>query len=256
MRNVVECRSLCKVYKLGWWSNRHVHALRDINWSVQSGERWVILGPNRAGKSTLLRLIVSLLQPTSGYIYRFGESANKLATLARVGYVGENALLPPHWSVEGLVRWSGFLHGLRGTRLLQRVACTLEQFDLRPYAAARIRQLSRGIRQRVAIALAWCHQPELIVLDEPFDGLDASARGHLQEMLFSSSSPTVTYILATHQHAFACAWATHVLVLDNGIQRYCGPINHCGLDCTSLAVQNVKESERQFFQSKVPCDVS
>ncbi len=253
MTNILECRSLCKVYKSGWWSNRRVYALRDINWSVQSGERWVILGPNRAGKSTLLRLIVSLLQPTSGHIYRFGESATKLATLARIGYVSENALLPAHWSVESLLRWSGFLHGLRGTRLLQKVACTLEQFDLRHYAAARIRQLSRGIRQRVALALAWCHQPELIVLDEPFDGLDTSAREHLQQMLFSPSSLTVTYIVATHQHAFARGWATHALVLNNGIQRYCGPIDHCGLDCMSLIIQNVNENDPEFSQSKVPC---
>jgi len=254
MTSIVECRSLCKVYKSGWWSSRSVYALRDINWSVQSGERWVILGPNRAGKSTLLRLIVSLLQPTSGHIYRFGESATKLATLGRVGYVSENALLPAHWSVEGLVRWSGFLHGLRGARLLQRVRSTLEQFDLRHYAVSGIRQLSRGIRQRVALALAWCHQPELIVLDEPFDGLDSSSRVRFQEILSTPLSPTTTYILATHQHDFVRGWATHALVLDNGIQRYCGPISHYDWERTPVVTTNNNENDLQLSQRRTLCD--
>lgn len=227
MSVIVECQALTKTYKCGWFRRHRILALRALTWNVRSGERWAILGPNRAGKSTLLRLLVSLVRPTAGVLYRLGKPAYRVETLQQVGYVSEHANLPAYWTLEGLLRWSGILHGLTGSSLDKRVATMLDEFDLVGYSSLRVGQLSRGLRQRLALALAWLHQPPLLILDEPFDGLDNSGQKRLMELMNSTSLLTVTYILATHDWAFARGWASHALVLEKGELRYCGPIEYC-----------------------------
>jgi len=229
-------------------------ALRALTWSVRSGERWAILGPNRAGKSTLLKLLVSLVRPTAGVIYRLGKPAHRIETLQQVGYVSENASLPAHWTVAGLLRWSGILHGLMGSTLDKRVATMLDAFELGGYGPVRVGQLSRGLRQRLALALAWLHQPPLLILDEPFDGLDNSGQKRLMELMDSASWPTVTYILATHDWAFARAWAGHALVLNNGQVCYCGPMERCSWEYSWQITSGSEKLLATVSDSrKVPC---
>jgi len=149
-------------------------AVDNVSLEVETGEIMGLLGPNGSGKTTILRILTGYLRPTAGTarvagfdIVREGRAARR-----RVGYVPEDAPLYPHMRVNEFLVFMGRLRGLDGERLRDRLAFARERLGLQGMGDTIIRRLSRGYRQRVSLAQAILHQPDLLVLDEPTNGLD------------------------------------------------------------------------------------
>jgi ABC-2 type transport system ATP-binding protein len=151
-----------------------VAAVRDVTLHVRPGEVLGLLGPNGSGKTTLLRMVTGYFSPTSGHVAVAGHDTERQRMQARrhIGYVPESLPLYPHMRVREFWRFMARLRGLDGAAAEAAIAEVAEQVALADRLAAPIRTLSRGYRQRVAIGQALLHRPDVLVLDEPTNGLD------------------------------------------------------------------------------------
>ena len=198
-------------------------ALRDVSIGLPPGETLAVLGPNGAGKTTLLRVLATLLRPSGGEAFVLGAALPKEAwrMRARIGFLGHDALLYRELTVTENLAFHGRLHGLEDAGRA-RAAELLERVGLSAAAGARVHELSAGMRQRVAICRAVLHEPELLLLDEPFAHLDPGAAA-LAEPLIGPGSER-TRVVVTHDPTAGIAEGDRVLVLRrDGSAAYAGP---------------------------------
>jgi heme exporter protein A len=191
-----------------------VAALRGVDLEVARGGALALLGPNGAGKSTLLRLLAGLAQPSEGALTIDGRRARGGALRARVGFVGHATMLYPELSARENLTFAARLHGVPDPA--GRAERLLAEDDLADLAGRPARALSRGTSQRVAIARALVHDPPLVLLDEPFTGLDRRAAGRLAERLARLRAEGRTLVVATHELRVLETLVDAALVLARG----------------------------------------
>jgi len=186
--------------------------LRGLDLRVRTGEIVAVLGANGSGKSTLLRVLATLIRPTRGTVSLFGQDPWVVPDLRRrIGLVPHESLLYQSLTVEENLRFFAALYGVAPAR----VVTVLEEGDLGPLAGRRVRILSRGQRQQVDVARALLHDPSLLLLDEPFTGLDLDAAARLASVIRRSLGAR-TVVFATHDPAEARLLATGAAVLRAG----------------------------------------
>jgi heme exporter protein A len=210
---LLEARGLIRSYGA-------VRALRGVDLTLTPGEVLLILGPNGAGKSTLLRTLAGLLRPQAGTVAVMGRTlaGDDPAARAPIGLLSHQSLLYDELSLlENLVLVAR-LYGMPEPS--ERAREVLAAQGLGDRAGDRPRQLSRGMLQRAAIARALLHDPRLLLLDEPFTGLDAVAGDRLRQLLAQHHSPDRAMVLVTHQAGEAWEIATRVGVLVGGRWAY------------------------------------
>lgn len=191
----------------------HRPVLRGVDLRLRVGETIAVLGANGSGKSTLLRLVATLATPTRGTVTWFEQPVQPLpAVRRRIGLLPHESLLYDNLTVEENLRFFAGLYGLAPAR----VESVLSESGLLPLRGRRARILSRGQRQQVDLARALLHDPELLILDEPFTGLDLDAARRLTAMIRAGSSQGRTVIFATHDLAEARALASGAAVLVDG----------------------------------------
>ncbi len=176
-------------------------SLRGLGFSVSAGDMFALLGPNGGGKTTLFRIISTLIKPTSGTVEVFGLDVAKQPSEARkrLGVVFQSAAVDPWLTVLENLRHHGYLYGLSGAPLARGIERALERFGLSPRAGDRVGTLSGGLRRRVELAKALLPEPPLLVLDEPSSGLDPTARRELlQELRRLREDAGTTIVLTTH----------------------------------------------------------
>jgi ABC-2 type transport system ATP-binding protein len=176
-------------------------SLRGVSFSVATGDVFALLGPNGGGKTTLFRIISTLLGPTSGTVEVFGLDIVKqpAAVRRRLGVVFQAPAVDPWLTVLENLRCHGHLYGLSRSDLDRGIELALERFGLTPRAADRVSTLSGGLRRRVELAKALLPKPSLLVLDEPSTGLDPTARRELlQELRRLRDDAGTTIVLTTH----------------------------------------------------------
>jgi heme exporter protein A len=191
-------------------------ALVDVSLDVPAGAWVAVLGANGAGKSTLLAILATLIRPAAGELWLFGEKAGPgTAHLrARVGLVGHRSMLYRELSVRENLEFYGRLYD--GPNLPDRIKHVLEVVNLEHRAEDPVKTLSRGMRQRAAIARALLHEPDLLLADEPFSGLDAPARGALERVLSERHRAGTTIVMAHHDVDQSLRMAGQVVVLRRG----------------------------------------
>jgi ABC-2 type transport system ATP-binding protein len=207
---------LTKVYRVGFFLNRQVVALRGLELAVEPGQIYGLLGPNGAGKSTTLKILMNLVQPTSGTASLFGHAPAHAATRRQVGFLPENPA--PYEYLTGLefVTLAGRLAGLSGKELDDRVQSVLGQVDLSHAQKLQVRRYSKGMVQRLALAQAIVHSPRLLVLDEPTSGLDPLGRRQMRDLILEQRARGATVLFCTHIIPDVEALCDRVVVLVGG----------------------------------------
>ncbi len=191
-----------------------VHALRGIDLEVPAGSTLAVLGPNGAGKSTLLRLLAGLARPTAGTL-RVGPSGeDRRRARGRVGYLAHATFLYPALTARENLIFAGRLYGVASPA--QRADELLAAQELTDVADRPAGGFSRGMAQRLAIARGLVHDPAIVLLDEPYTGLDRSASEALTRRLSALRAGGRTLVLVTHELARACELADRAIVLAGG----------------------------------------
>jgi heme exporter protein A len=190
-------------------------AVAGVTFSLGPGDCLALFGPNGAGKTTLLRLLAGLLRPTSGRARISGIPlpGGPLAR-SRVGLISHHTMLYEALSARENVSFSARLYGIRDAR--ERVEDSLRRMSMLERADASVRSLSRGMQQRVSIARAMVHSPQLVLADEPYSGLDESGARALTAVLQELRSAGAAIIVVTHNLVEGISLATHAAVMQRG----------------------------------------
>lgn len=194
----IEAKGLAKTYRLGFLMNRRVEALKGLDLSVPRGQVFGLLGPNGAGKSTTIKLLMNLVQPSSGEARVFGLSPRDPAARLRVGFLPENPAPYEYLTGREFVVLAGRLCGLSGAELDRRVDEVLVRVQMLKHASLQIRRYSKGMVQRIALAQAIIHRPALLVLDEPTSGLDPIGRREVRDLILEERARGTTILFCTH----------------------------------------------------------
>lgn len=190
-------------------------AVDGVSFDLDAGECLALFGPNGAGKTTLLRMLAGLLRPTAGEA-RIGGVALPGGAAARavVGLISHESMLYRALTPEENVEFAARLHGVREPRRAAQRA--LERMGIIAHARTPVRALSRGMQQRVSIARAMVHGPRVVLLDEPFTGLDAAGAAALTALLAELRADGAALLLVTHNLPDGLALATHAAIMHAG----------------------------------------
>jgi ABC-2 type transport system ATP-binding protein len=174
--------------------------VRDIEFEVRRGEVFGLLGANGAGKSTTFRMLCGLLPPTAGSLRVAGEDMLHASAQARqrIGYVAQRFALYANLTVSQNLEFFASAYGLRGARRRERLRWAREQFELEAVARSGAAELAQGYRQRLALACALMHRPDVLFLDEPTSGVDPLARREFWQRINALADEGVTVLVTTH----------------------------------------------------------
>ena len=192
-----------------------VRAVDGLSIRVPQGAVYGFLGPNGAGKTTTLRMIMDIIRPDSGAIRMLGEPASSAAR-GRVGYMPEERGLYRKMTAAAVLRYFGSLRGMTAEQLGQRVPAWLKRIDLAGYANKKVEELSRGMHQKLQFAVTVIHDPQLVILDEPFSGLDPVNQDVLREIIDEMRSAGRTVLFSTHGMHEAEQLCDFIVLIDKG----------------------------------------
>ena len=177
---------------------RTVTALAGVDLRVQRGEIFGLLGRNGAGKTTLVKALLGLLRPSAGTVRVFGREPGEAGARARIGYSPEEPGFPRYLYPRQVLELCGALNGMSGAALAAAVERQLASSELQSVAGRQARQLSKGMAQRLSLAQAFLHEPELLVLDEPTADLDPIGRRQVRDLIVAARARGATVLLNSH----------------------------------------------------------
>lgn len=195
MEYILTTDSLAKRFGGG---NKAVPALQGVSISVKAGEIYSLLGPNGAGKTTFIKCMLGIVFPTSGSGYIFGEPLGSINAKKRIGYLPENHRYPLHLTGEQVLRYFGKLSEVDGLLLESRIDETLGLVGMNDWRTMKVRKYSKGMMQRLGLAQALINDPDLIILDEPTDGVDPVGRKEIRDVLTHLKDRGKTVFLNSH----------------------------------------------------------
>lgn len=204
-----------------------LQALDSLNLEIGKGEFFAFLGPNAAGKTTTIKLLTGLMEPTSGIakICGFDIQKNPMEAKRRIGYIPDVAEFYDKLTPIEFMAFIAELFEVDRARAKQKTPELMERFSLIPYGRQRIENLSHGTRQRLAIASALLHDPEVIIIDEPMVGLDPRNARVVKEELKARSEDGVTVFLSTHLLNVAQELADRVGIISHGKLQALGTVD-------------------------------
>jgi len=206
--NAIQTRRLSKTFG-------GCRVLREIDLQITSGECVALTGSNGAGKTTLLRCLAAITRPTTGEVDWFGQGAAANPDHRRlVGFVAHESHLYAHLTLLENLMFAARMCGV--TEPAQRADKLLEQIGLRSWANQQVRKISEGMRKRLALARALIHDPRILLLDEPFSGLDAASRDWLGGLLDQYRADGCAVCFATHSEEHSRRLADRTLILQRG----------------------------------------
>ena len=229
---MIEARGLSKFYG-------EFAATRDVTFSVPRGQVCAFLGPNGAGKSTTMKMLTGFLSPSRGeaFLAGYNVAENRIAASEHLGYLPENGPLYVEMTPETLLQYMGEVRGLKGDLLAKRMAWVSDKCSLAEVWRKPISKLSRGFRQRVGMAHAMLHDPDVLILDEPTSGLDPNQVHGVPDLILELAK-TKTILLSTHILQEVRAVCSRVVMVNNGRVVFDGPTGDLG--------NNEVDMEQQF----------
>jgi len=244
--------NVSKTYKDSLLGRRIVQAVHEVSLRVEPGEVFGLLGPNRAGKTTLVKMLLSLCQPTSGEVRRLGQPLSDRGTLAQVGYVHENHAFPRYLTAAGLLEYYGALTLVSREDLKVRVPQLLKRCGLDDRSQEPIARFSKGMLQRLGIAQALINAPRLLVLDEPTEGLDLAGRQLLREVVDEVRRQKGTVLLVSHQVTEIEQLCDRVAVIVNSRLVHAGPLADLLKGAAQDRPQALEAALRELYARPTP----
>ncbi len=237
----------------------HTKAVDGVSFSVGRGEIFGLLGPNGAGKSTTIRTIMDIIKPDSGTVRLMGQPMSE-ASKARIGYLPEERGLYKNFGLLECLTYLGALKRMPRKEARKRAAALLEQTGLGGYAKRKIQELSKGMAQKAQFLATLVHDPPLLILDEPFQGLDPVNTEMLKKMLQEEQKRGKTIILSTHDMNQVEEMCDRILLINHGRVVLYGSLEQIQqqyaqhavlLECARLpqtlaGVQEVKQDNHSF----------
>src|SRR5262245_1747924 len=223
--HAIEIQDLSKDYAVGFWKKQLRPALKSLSLTVNAGETFGFLGPNGAGKTTTLKLLMGIIFPSSGSARILGKDCMDPEVKRKVGFLPEQPYFYDYLSATELLDYYARLSGVAPEGRKQRIDVLLERVGLGDVGSKQLRKFSKGMLQRVGIAQAIVHDPELIFLDEPMSGLDPLGRHEVQELIQSLKDQGKTIFFSTHILSDAEALCDRVAVIHKGELRGIGVVN-------------------------------
>ncbi|MEZ5489477.1 MAG: ATP-binding cassette domain-containing protein [Gammaproteobacteria bacterium] len=199
-------------------------AVDKVNLQIPRGSVYGFLGPNGAGKTTTIRMILDIIQPTSGRISILGHQSAQ-AVRQRIGYLPEEKGLYKKMKVASLIAYFARLKGMAKQDAERQAEALLRQYGLIEFCDARIESLSKGMSQKVQVLASVAHEPELVILDEPFSGLDPVNQQVLEDLIKNLSANGQTVIFSTHIMAHAERLCDQILLIAGGRKVFDGTVS-------------------------------
>src|SRR5687768_3655713 len=194
----IEVDTLKKTYRDGLFGSRSIEALRGISFRVERGEIFALLGPNGAGKTTFIKILLGIVRKSGGSAQMLGHPAGDRRSRKHIGYLPENLRLPRHLTANTALELCGNLSGLSTREVHERRGKLLELVGLADRAGDSVKKYSKGMLQRLGLAQSLLHDPDLLIFDEPTDGLDPVARAQVRAVLLDLKSKGKTIFLNSH----------------------------------------------------------
>lgn len=236
----IETDGLSKVF-------RSVRALDGVSLAVARGTTFGLLGPNGAGKTTFVKLVLSCMHPTAGRARVFGHDVRETAARRPIGYLPENHRFPTYMTGAGMLDFYGALSGMEGRARKRRIPELLELVGLAKWGGVRLGKYSKGMLQRVGLAQALMHSPELLILDEPSDGVDPVGRRLIREILHALEEKGVTIFINSHLLGEVELFCREVAILHRGKVALVGKVKELtagkGYRLTATGVSEELESQ-------------
>jgi ABC-2 type transport system ATP-binding protein len=214
MSAVLSVTSLRKTFRIGFF-RKAVEAVRDVSFEVHAGETFGLLGPNGAGKTTSIKMALGLTHPDAGEVRLFGHARTR-ESLARLGYAPESPYVYQYLRAPEFLDLCGRLMGMEPRRRRARIEEMLALFELTGAVDRPIGRFSKGMLQRVGLAQAFLHDPELLILDEPMSGLDPIGRKHVREIILRERSAGKTIIFTSHVLTDVEMLCDHIAIVQRG----------------------------------------
>jgi ABC-2 type transport system ATP-binding protein len=211
----IEAQGLRKVYR-SRFGGRAVAALDGLDLRVEPGEVFGLLGPNGAGKTTTVKILLGLTFPTGGSARVLGLPVADPASRRRVGYLPEGHRFPGYLTARQTLEIFGRMSGMDRAALRRRTGALLERVRLERWADVRVRKFSKGMTQRLGLAAALVHDPEVLLLDEPTDGVDPVGRREIRDLLQEEAAKGKAILLNSHLLSEIERTCGRVAVLRNG----------------------------------------
>jgi len=221
----IEIQGLSKNYAVGFWKKQIRPALKSLNLKVNVGETFGFLGPNGAGKTTTLKLLMGIIFPTAGSATILGKDLFDPEIKRKIGFLPEQPYFYDYLSAPELLDYYARLSGVPASVRRQRIGDLLNRVGLGDVGNKQLRKFSKGMLQRVGIAQAIIHDPEVVFLDEPMSGLDPLGRHEVRELIQQLKDEGKTIFFSTHILSDAEALCDRVAVIHKGELRGVGVVN-------------------------------
>ncbi len=225
-----------------------VHAVQNVSFTLKTGKIYGLLGPNGAGKTTTIRMIMNIIVPDSGKITLFGQSMkDELKT--KIGYLPEERGVYPKMKVYDFLKFLGELHDMPADQLSQKINYWLKRFELANMNYFKVEELSKGNQQKVQLIGSFLHDPQLLILDEPFSGLDPVNVNLVKEVILEFKKQDKAIILSTHMMDAAEKICDHVFLINNGQKVLDGELDKIQQDYGHNAVQLEYKGDGQLIKN-------
>jgi ABC-2 type transport system ATP-binding protein len=221
----IEIQGLSKNYAVGFWKKQIRPALKSLDLKVNVGETFGFLGPNGAGKTTTLKLLMGIIFPTAGSATILGKDLFDPEIKRKIGFLPEQPYFYDYLSAPELLDYYARLSGVPASQRRQRISDLLKRVGLGDVGNKHLRKFSKGMLQRVGIAQAIIHDPEVVFLDEPMSGLDPLGRHEVRELIQQLKDEGKTIFFSTHILSDAETLCDRVAVIHKGELRGVGVVN-------------------------------
>lgn len=221
---VIEVAGLSKDYRQHFWTPLR-RVLDNVSFSVSDGEIFGFLGPNGAGKSTTIKILFEIIFPTAGSAKILGKPIGDKSIKSRIGFLPENPYFYDYLTANQFLEFHGGLCGMSPDQLKKRIPEVLDLVGMRGTRSMYLRSFSKGMLQRIGLAQAIIHNPDLIILDEPMTGLDPLGRREVRDLMLHLKSQKKTIFFSTHILSDVESICHRVAILNKGRLLSCGSLD-------------------------------